>query len=155
MTADRIGRRNRGGAPRALAADRRGAAAVEFAVTVGVALAIVLGIFEAGRYGFTVFVLDRAVRDAARDAMVRSEESPDPVDVREVAALVADNAALLDTDRLTVTVRLLDADGEPADEPLRGGYVEIDTGFDFDFFLPFVPLDDTAITRRYRSPIVF
>ena len=140
---------------RAIAASRGGAAAVEFAVTVGLVVAILLGIMEAGRYGFAVFVLDRAVRDAAREASVRSDVSSDPVETRAIVAMVENNASLLDGDRLTVTVQLFDHHGAPADDLVRGGYVQIDTRFDFDFFLPFVALDNAAITRRVLAPVVF
>jgi len=53
---------------------RSGAAAVEFAVVVPVVIVLMMGIFEYGRFGFTMATATNAVRDGSRYAAVHTSD---------------------------------------------------------------------------------
>jgi Flp pilus assembly protein TadG len=53
---------------------RNGAAAVEFAVVAPVVILLLMGIFEYGRFGFTMATCTGAARDAARYAAVHTSD---------------------------------------------------------------------------------
>lgn len=66
MTKGRLGLARRMGLAGRLAADRRGATAVEFALVAPLLLALLFGSVETGRYLWFAAVLDHAVGEAAR-----------------------------------------------------------------------------------------
>ncbi len=98
----------------ALGRDRRGAAAVEFALCIWALIAMMLGIIEAGRLYLVQHTLEYGVARAARVAVVDGSRSASPSAIcgNTIAAFTAAIApALGSTASVTLTVTLTTSSG--------------------------------------------
>ena len=84
--------------------DRRGTAAVEFALVVPVLLLVTLGVIDTGRMMWVASTLDHAAREGARYARLRGAESSHPVTDRNVEAYVRNRAVGMNADVVSVAV---------------------------------------------------
>ena len=107
---------------------RRGAGAVEFALTVPILLLVVAGIAELGRVIYAGDTLANAVREAARVAIVRGSASSSPMTASEIQTLVRAKA-VMDAQNVTVTTTY-----DPNNDP--GSVVTIQARYNFSFVMP-------------------
>ena len=115
--------------PQRLFSCRRGAGAVEFALTIPVLLLIVAGIAELGRVIYTGDALANAVRETARAAIVRGSASDNPISASELQSLLRARAATLSPGNVAVTVTY-----EPNNNP--GSVVTIRAQYPIAFVMP-------------------
>lgn len=108
--------------------DRRGFAAVEFALIAPALLLLTFGIIDVGRMMWTASTLDHAAREGARYATVHGAQSAQPTSEAEVQAFVADRAIGVDPANLSVTVAW-----SPNSNP--GGTVTITVGYQYNSLL--------------------
>lgn len=130
----------RGGAPRRLLSGTSGAAALEFALVILVALPLLVGLIEAGRALHTRNALEYAVDVAARSTLVQLRY--ERLDLSELEVRLLDGARARWTggtpDRLSAVVQAHD------------GRLRIELRYGFDFLIPLVPLD-TITLRAVRT----
>lgn len=123
----------------ALARDRRGAAAVEFALVVPVFLMLLLGGMEFGRYVWTAVTLEHAAREATRFALVHPEGGSS-MTADEIATLARSRAAGLAADALDVAVSWSGGTGS-------GGTVTVAVSYTYSFLLSgFLPLEPVVLS---------
>ena len=127
--------------------DCRGAVAVEFAVSATAMFVFLFGVVEIGRLAFSQHTLDQALRQAGRQAIVRSDTSASPIDAAGVEAIVRLVADALDGSALVVTVSY--PSGNSVGSPLT-----INAVYQFDVNAAFVPLTSVGLQSSYNGTIV-
>ncbi|MEX0937432.1 MAG: TadE/TadG family type IV pilus assembly protein [Pirellulales bacterium] len=128
--------------------DRRGTAAVEFAVMAPFLILLVFGMLEVGRALMVQHLLTNAVRDGARSATLESATAG------EVEAQVASYLAASSVPGATVTVDPMDlTTAAPGDPVTVTASVPFDTvnWLPSSFFLEGATLDATMVMRRETS----
>ncbi|MCH8183956.1 MAG: pilus assembly protein [Proteobacteria bacterium] len=108
--------------------DRRGVAALEFALIAPALFLLTVGIIDVGRMMWTAATLDHAAREGARYATVRGAQSVQPTSDAEVQAFVVDRAIGVDPANMSVSV-VWSPDSNP------GGTVTITVGYQYDSLL--------------------
>ncbi len=126
---------------------RRGATAVEFALSFMLFLAMLIGVIEAGRAAWSFATLSHAARQAARYASVHGKASPVPD--ADITTLVKDAALGLDESLISVATVWED----PAKTP--GSKVEVQVDYTFNVLAaPLMGLDDAFALRTVAHGIV-
>lgn len=133
-TATTLGRSRLGFALRRLRADRRGSAAVDFALVVGPFFLLVIGLLEFGMLMIGQTLLQNAVADASRFGLTgRTLEGQTREDV--IAAMVNEGGiGLIDPDRLvfeTLVYPSFDSVGQPEGFTDSNGNGQWDAGEPF------------------------
>ena len=105
--------------------DRRGVAALEFALIAPALFLLTVGIIDVGRMMWTASTLDHAAREGARYATVRGAQSVQPTNAAEVQAFVVDRAIGVNPANLSVSV-----DWSPDGNP--GSTVTITVGYQYN-----------------------
>jgi Flp pilus assembly protein TadG len=126
---------------------QRGASTLEFGVIIPLLLILVVGTIDLGRGVLAASTLSYAVREGARYAAVRSDESEDPASVSDVRGVVQRQAGALDVNAMEVTVSWL-----PKSTP--GAMVEVTGIFDFDPIVPLFGLDTIRLSSVGRMRVV-
>ncbi len=108
--------------------DRRGVAALEFALVAPALFLLTVGIIDVGRMMWTTSTLDHAAREGVRYATVHGAQSVQPTNEAEVQAFVADRAIGVDPANLSVSVNW-----SPDSNP--GGTVTITVGYQYKSLL--------------------
>ncbi len=101
---------------------QRGAALVEFAVSIPVFFIMTIGLIDVGRAVWTHTSLGYVSRGAVRFASVRSNESGNPANVAAIEDWIVAQNTGLDPQRMTVT-----AQWDPANTP--GSNVQVDVAY--------------------------
>ena len=108
--------------------DRRGVAALEFALIAPALFLLPVGIIDVGRMMWTASTLDHVAREGARYATVHGAQSVQPTSVAEVQAFVVDRAIGVDPANMSVAV-----DWSP--DSNQGGTVTITVGYQYNSLL--------------------
>jgi len=116
------------------AASERGAALVEFAIVLPLLLILLFGVID---FGFLInrnTMINNAAREGGREAMFGS-------DVSTIEARIRDAAAILDQDRLTVTITCTTPDRLPCpgaydDNWAAGGSVLVQVDYEYRYITP-------------------
>ena len=133
---------------RFIKAREEGSVAVEFAVGAICLYTAVLGIIELGRFGFVQQSLERAVRLAGREAIVRSVDSPSPIDASGVESLVRSHALSGNGAALQVTATY------PSGNQ-TGEVVIINASYPFTSIFFILPSSTINIEAHFTGSIVF
>ncbi len=111
--------------------DRRGTAAVEFAIVAPVMLMLTVGTIDVGRMVWSASALNHLARETTRYASVRGAESPAPATQSELETFIADRLIAMDPSDLTVVVSW-----SPSAPPgLPGGTIRVQRDYPFMFLL--------------------
>lgn len=139
---------------RALLADERGQALVEFALTIPVVCAVLFGIVDFGRALYAYDIVGSAARLGTRYAMVRGSSCPTApactVDSAHVQTYVRSAIGGFDTGSLTVTTTWPPASGCPGLLATPGCPVNVKVTYPFAFLIS-LPL---TITMSASSQLV-
>ena len=118
---------------------RRGAAVPETAIVLSVVLVCLLGVFEYGRIVMIRQLLNNAVREGARTAIVGTAANP-PTTTDQIIGQVQDSLAGQSLDNVNVQVYLADpATGENLgawDTAAYGGAIAVQIDADYTPILP-------------------
>lgn len=112
----------------ALWRDRRGVAAVEFALIAPALFLLTVGIIDVGRMMWMASTLDHAAREGARYATAHGAQSAVPTSTAEVQAFVLNRAIGANPANLSVSVNW-----SPNSNP--GGTVTITLGYQYNSLL--------------------
>jgi Flp pilus assembly protein TadG len=126
---------------------QRGVSVVEFAIILPLLLILVVGTIDFGRAVLDASTLSYAVREGARYAAVRSDDSEDPATAGSVTDVVRKQASALDVNALNVTVSWI-----PKSTP--GAMVEVVGTFNFNPILPLLGVDTIRLSSTGRMRIV-
>ena len=108
--------------------DRRGSAAVEFAIVAPVLIALTIGIIDVGRLVWSASALNHLAQETTRYASVRGASSLIPATQSELQTYIADRLIAMDSNDLTVAVTW-------SPNNLPGGTVQVQLDFQFTFLL--------------------
>ena len=128
--------------------NERGATAVEFAIAAMAVLAILFVIVELGRLSLTKHDLERAVRVAGREAIVRSSNSENPINQSGVESLVRQTVQTLENPSLSVNVSYPTGN-------VAGANVVINAQYQYSSFLPFLPVFATTLGSDFTGLIMY
>lgn len=132
---------------RTLVRNRRGVAAVEFALVAMVLLVLMLGSMDVGRLLWMQHNLSTRSADALRYASLRGAKSGHPVTSEDVAAYLKRGFTSADPERVNVEVSW-DPDNKPS------SLVTVDASYRYDSILaPIVPTDGIVL-RSSRTTVV-
>jgi Flp pilus assembly protein TadG len=121
--------------------DRRGAAAVEFALTATIFLSVCLGIVELGRFIAMQQALVEAVFAGGRYAIVHGAESSSPASASTIQTQVQNNGGILTPSVISATVTF-----SPDNSP--GSTVTIAATYPWSPLVPLLKLPSATI-RAY------
>lgn len=129
---------------RRLAGDRSGVTAVEFALVAPVLIAMVVGVIELARAGYTQGVVSFAAEEATRFAMVNYTVSE--ADVRQLAedCLLGINPERIDAIVVTGPV-------DPVDNTRA---ISVEVGYSFEFLMPYLPDGIVRLVGRSRGFLI-
>jgi Flp pilus assembly protein TadG len=108
--------------------DRRGVAALEFALIAPALLLLTVGIIDVGRMMWMASTLDHAAREGARYATAHGAQSAVPTSTAEVQAFVLNRAIGANPANLSVSVNW-----SPNSNP--GGTVTVTVGYQYNSLL--------------------
>ncbi len=126
---------------------RRGAAAVEFALTLAPVLILLFGIINCALAAYTYGFVASSAQQAARFAAVHGSLSTSPASADEIARFVDARAAGLKRDHLRVFTHW-----NPNNLP--GGTVRVQVEYRFFFAVPFAPLPPITLTASAARTVL-
>ena len=147
MMGRAIGCGHRSGLGR-LRRDSAGGAGIEFALSAMALFAFLFALIETGRVAFTQHALERALRDAGRQAIVRSDDSGNTINTADIEALVRASAFIADDPSLTVTTTY------PAGNVV-GETLQISATYTVQLVVPFLPFSDIELSADYNGTILY
>ena len=128
--------------------DRRGVAAIEFALIAPLLILLTVGIIDLGRIGFANSTIKSVAVQGARYAAIRGIEKPAPATESEIINFVKNRAAAVPAAELSVSVVW-------APNNSRGSKVTVQVDYLYDAFtlglLPFGPLQLRGATTQTVS----
>jgi Flp pilus assembly protein TadG len=130
-----------------LAGNRRGAAAIEFALLLAPFLMVTFGIIELGTYGMERQALLESVHAGARYAVVHGSKSTSPATAASLQTLVANSSSVLTPSSVSVTVTFT-----PNNSP--GSTVKIVATYPWSSVVPLLKLSSATITATSVSTIL-
>lgn len=130
--------------------DRRGVAAIEFALCVPLLIFFMLALIDLGRFAMLSDSMATGVSRAARTAMVGSTDSSAPASAASIRAIVLESASVPDVSQMAVTVSWKN------NQNVVGSTVTITASYPFRYFTPefFVMLAPRTVTRQQTLTIV-
>ena len=126
---------------------RRGAAAVEFALTIAPFLILLFGIINCALAAYAYGFIAYSAQQAARFAAVHGSLSSSPVSADEIVRFVDARAAGLKRDHLSVFTNW-----NPNNRP--GGAVTVQVEYRFFFAIPFAPLPPITLTATAARTVL-
>jgi Flp pilus assembly protein TadG len=99
--------------PQKIVGSQRGATAIEFALILPVLAALLFGIVDFGRLLYTVEVLNNAVREGARQGIIKTAGGVSDADIENVVLTSIAQSQLVDPSQATITITRVPATGSP------------------------------------------
>jgi|GEM_PF-1136007 len=122
--------------------DERGALMVEFAITAPFFLILMIGTFDLARLFWVKNIMQYAVQQSARHAMVNPSVSQTTLET------YADNSAGTMFSGITFTADV------PGTDVVGGVYYRtISANYNFNYYIPIINLSNIPLTARSRVPV--